>query len=250
MIQFETSPQLLNLPYGTHGFFKRTGGESSGELTSLNCSFKVNDDVEKVIENRRRCMVSLGLYNAKLLVPNIIHGDRCLAVNEYSDIEATAHQEADALITTSYDVALGVTYADCLPVLLASIDGEVIAAIHAGWRGIRNEVIKKTVATMKGSYKVGECIAAIGPHISPEAFIVTDEALDFFMTAWPQFVVRKGLSGKVDLRGIAVHQLKDCGIIHTDCVGTFTDLDQSSYFSHRRDGGKTGRHIAIIAKTR
>jgi YfiH family protein len=248
-LYIEQSRALSEIRPVVHGFFARNAGVSSGDFASLNCSFKTADLPVNVQENRKRAMKALGLGKIKLLVPNLVHGDQAIVVDSASCPSAIEHVDADALITADNDIALGITYADCVPILLASDDGHVIGVIHAGWRGIKYEVIIKTVQKIKAVFMVNRLIAVLGPAISQSGFVVSGEAKAFFLRRWPKFVSKDYPPG-VDLTGIAYEQLKSCGIGLSliDKVGGYTDINPLSYFSHRRDHGKTGRHLALIAK--
>jgi YfiH family protein len=233
----------------SNGFFGRNGGVSEGPFRSLNCSIKGGDDPDLVYENRRRVLESLGLEHSHWLMPKIVHSNRAIVVDDKSDQRMVAHEEADALITCASSIAVGVTYADCLPLLLSSLDGEIIAAIHAGWRGIKSGIIKNTVRAINTQF--GSCVlmAAIGPAISQAGFIVTGEVLNYFKEHWPQFTIDQETKGHVDLKAIAIKQLQDNGVVKVESVGGYTDLDQERYYSSRRDNGVTGRHLAIIVKS-
>lgn len=240
----ESSNALSEISSIAHGFFTRAGGVSTDVYASLNCSTKVNDDHEKVSINRARALSSIGLPDHALVIPNLVHSNNSLIVDESL---AFVDEEADGVITTSPKIALAVTYSDCLPILISSTDGEVIAAIHAGWRGVRNGVIEKTFHKLKTFEK--KFIAAVGPAISPQGFSVTDDVRDFFVAWWPNFTADNELC-TVDLTGIACAQLRACGVLSVEKVGGYTDLDADRYFSHRRDRGATGRHIAIIGRVK
>lgn len=247
---FETAETLNAISPISHGFFTRQGGVSRAHFSSLNCSFKGNDEAHLVQQNRQRCAQALGIFHQGLLIPNMVHGNRVIIVDKTCSSDQIANEEADAIITSSPGLAIGVTYADCLPILLSCVDGAVIAAIHAGWRGIRCEVIKHSIEAIKNHFHVADFVAAVGPAISQDLFVVRDEVFEFFMSTWPKFVVAERDCGRVDLKAIAVEQLLHAGVTTIELVGGYTDQDQEKYFSYRRDGGKTGGHIALIATSK
>jgi|SRR5580658_5735112 YfiH family protein len=231
----EQASSFLQIKNISHGFFTRQGGVSSFPYDSLNQSLKVGDKDNLVLENRNIALMNIGLLNKPLVIPDLVHKDNSLIFDE--DLGP-----ADGIITDK-PVALGITYADCLPILFSSEDGQVIGAIHAGWRGIISEIIPKTI--QKAHKRFGKVfIAAIGPHISVEGFIVNGPVLELFSKYWPQFIVKES---HVNLLGIAKVQLENSGIINIEKVGGFTDQDSKNYFSHRRDFN-TGRHLAVIGK--
>jgi YfiH family protein len=249
-IAIEQADSLQSIPGVVHGFFERHGGVSQGYFASLNCSLMLEGETKSsVLENRRRAMAYLHLENHRLMVPHLAHGINALIVSDKTDIERLATMPADAVITTRTDIALGITYADCLPILVASRDGSVIAAIHGGWRGIKDQVIASTLQWIEKLHGPMDLVSAIGPAISQSGFLVKDEVFDFFSTHWPDFVIGEG-SGRIDLTGIATAQLRKAGVSVCEKVGGYTDQNPDKYFSHRRDKGLCGRHLALIALAR
>jgi len=248
MAAYETARLLLSMKGIVHGFFMRQGGVSLGPYASLNCSLKVGDEQVDVEENRRRCLQAMGLSDARLFVPSLVHGDGVLVLKDDSSQSGVMECDGDAVITSSRKLALGITYADCLPILLSSRDGHWIAAVHAGWRGVAKNIVRKTVSQMRALCYPSEIVAAIGPSISLKGFAVSGEVREYFCGAWPQFVGEKEKNVCVDLTGIAGQQLLDAGVMHAEKVGGYTDINPERYFSHRRSIGQAGRHIAIISR--
>lgn len=187
-LNFESSLKLKQIGTIKHGFFTREKGISVAEFAHGNCSFKVLDDPLSVAFNRKAALSSLGLYNHVLMMPAISHSNKFVIITQKDSAEAVSMIEADALITDLDTVALAVTYADCVPVLVASHDGRFIAAIHAGWRGIQSEVIIKTVQELKKTFSCQKLIAAIGPCISVHGFSITQEVLAYFSSHWSKMV--------------------------------------------------------------
>lgn len=249
-IRVEQSTSINKIPNIIHGFFTRQGGISSGIYSSLNCSSKVGDLNKNVTRNRQLALSALKLDNVKLFVPNIVHGNEIINIDKSSCEYEISEISADGMFCDESYCALGVTYADCLPILLSCGDGSAVLAIHAGWRGIKNEIIIKAVARAKAHRQGIDWLAAIGPAISDQNFVVSGEVLDFFINRWPAYVCLRQNCGLVDLVGIACEQLKSAGITQIEKIGGFTDLDAEHYFSHRREFGQTGRHLALICKTK
>ena len=247
-INFEIASTLSSLSTIRHGFFTRHGGVSSGAMFSLNCGARPEDQVASVEENRRRAQAALDVEHSVLMLPRLAHGDNVLVVNSPSDWQPLRHVFADAVIGTTKDITIGITYADCLPILLAAEDESIIAAVHAGWRGVQCGIIYTAIAHMRNLGAVKSINAAVGPSISQHGFLVTSDVLALFQRQWPDFVETCDQGGKVSLTGIALKQLADVGV-SAEKVGGYTDLDATKYFSHRREKGITGRHIALIAKT-
>jgi YfiH family protein len=224
----------------------RHGGVSSGKMFSLNCGERPEDHVDLVEENRRRAMGALGVEQSVLMIPRLAHGDNVLVINTPSKWPQIRHVFADGIICTAQNAVLGITYADCLPILLATDDQSIVAAVHAGWRGVRSGVIYAAIKHMRKLCGCSTIYAAIGPTISQSGFLVTGDVFAYFQQTWPIFVRDHGEGGLVDLTSIAIKQLADVGV-SAEKVGGFTDLDERNYFSHRRDQGISGRHIALIA---
>jgi YfiH family protein len=143
---------------------------------------------------------------------------------------------------------MSVRVADCVPVLLSSGDGRVIAAVHAGWRGVIAEVVPNALATMRCL----NAVAAIGPSIGFEHFEVGPEVLAEFAGVFGgDAPIRRRDDGKghVDLRAAIRLQLLHAGVAddRIDVSDRCTFRDAGEFFSHRRDRGVTGRMAAIIA---
>lgn len=248
MLKPEQSPFLGSIDTIGHGFFGRQGGFSPPPYDSLNFSLRVGDDPSLVAKNRLLALGALDFATRDLLIPSIVHGTNVLLLEEDARPEIIAATEADALISNSPRHVLGVTYADCLPIAVSALDGSVVAMIHAGWRGVLYGVIEETIKKIHHNFGNTPLAASIGPAISPEAFSFGCDGFLAFLKRWPHFTGHNSHGTCVDLSGIARQQLLESGVIHIDKVGTFTDLDPRKYFSHRRDLGQTGRHMAIIAK--
>ncbi len=247
MLKPEQSPLILGIKDISHGFFNRLGGVSPAPFNSLNFSLRVGDEPKLVRENRKRALVALGLEGSTLMIPNIVHGTRAVLLQENDTAQEILNTEADALISQSSTHVLGVTYADCLPIMVASKDASVVAIIHAGWRGLLHGIIAETIKKIHHHCGAKKLVAAIGPGISSRGFDFGGDGLKQFRKGWPQFISHDHTVSFVDLSGVAQAQLSRLGVM-VEKVGGFTDLEPAHYFSHRRDSGQTGRHLAIIAK--
>src|SRR5262249_29249913 len=142
------APSLSALPGIRHGFFTRTGGVSDGVYESLNGGVGSEDSPAKVAENRARMAKSLGVPPEHLLSCYQIHSPE-VAVAE-APWPSSERPRADAIVTRVPKLAIGVSTADCGPILLADADARVIGAAHAGWRGALTGVIEATIAAMEG----------------------------------------------------------------------------------------------------
>ncbi|OGQ36639.1 MAG: hypothetical protein A3F16_00965 [Deltaproteobacteria bacterium RIFCSPHIGHO2_12_FULL_43_9] len=183
---------------------------------------------------------SLGVKKNQLQLMSQQHGCDIKIIN---DVERPLPR-VDALITNVRGVALGVRTADCVPILIYDPQNRVIAAVHAGWRGGAEHVAGKTVDLMKHSFntKAPDCIVAIGPAIGECCFEVGQEVIDKF----PSSSVAGGTH--LDLPAAIVTELTDTGIKrdNIDWLNICTSCEKGLCFSHRRDKGMTGRHLAMI----
>ena len=231
-----------------HGFATRRGGVSAGAFASLNLARNVGDDPAAVAENHRRLAEAVGY--ARLYEVSQVHGDRILEVDARRAPADVRTEEADALIARGPGVAVGVRTADCVPVLLADPEARLVAAVHCGWRGVAaglaSAVVRRLVA--RGAH-ASRLRAALGPHIRQERFEVGEEvALPLLRAAAGdrRVVDRTRPRPHVDLAAIVVGQLRALGVEQVDDVGGCTHGEPERFFSHRRDAGRTGRHLSVV----
>lgn len=220
----------------------RAGGVSRGPYAALNLASHVGDDVHAVAENRRRLQPLLPSPPVWL---EQVHGS---AVACLVSPDENKPPVADAALSRVPGVVCAVLTADCLPVLLTSVDGRVVAAAHAGWRGLQGGVLEATVAAM--AVPAGELMAWLGPAIGPAAFEVGAEVRDAFVGACPAHAAafRPGaVAGKwmADLFVLARQRLEACGVGGVYGGGVCTWSDAQRFFSYRRDG-RTGRFATLI----
>jgi YfiH family protein len=231
----------------TAAFPARTGGVSAPPFDSLNLGLSVDDRPEDVLENRRRLCVALGLPQDRLVVPGQVHGTDLAWVDESDAGRGAFDRESvipdhDGLLTATKDLGLAVSYADCVPVVIVADggDGPAFATVHAGWRGMIAGIVGAAAAELA---RHGRLVAAVvGPSIGPCCYDVGDEIGRRFEARFPG----SAHDGTVDLWGSARQELEARGLprgavtIERLC----TSCDRR-FFSHRRDRGTTGRHLAI-----
>jgi YfiH family protein len=168
-----------------------------------------------------------------------VHGRRVVSPPE--EIEATGSPEADGQATVAPGIGLTMLAADCLPIAVAS-EGAV-AMLHAGWRGLAAGVIEEGMRALRGLDGRGQVQAAIGPGAGPCCYEVGEDVHAAFAGLWPD--ARRGRN--LDLKAIARAQLLKAGASAVHDVGLCTICsDPSLFFSHRRDGGVTGRQAGIV----
>lgn len=244
-----TSPLLASEGF-RHAFFTRHGGVSQGPYATLNFSVSVGDDLPCVERNLDLAAERLEVARKKLYFLSQVHGVnvRSLAGDELWD--DVTHLQGDALISRHSGVACGVRTADCVPVLIADRRSGAVGAIHAGWRGAAAGIVRCTVDALRSSLpEAPSWIAAIGPHISADAFEIGEEVAVQLEAAAPGLPVVARAPGKKphgDLRRLVAWQLAQLGVEHTDHVDGCTYLEPDRFFSFRRDGARSGRHLSAI----
>lgn len=243
---------LARLDGVAHGFFTRRGGVSDGVYGSLNCGQGSKDDAAKVRENRSRVAVTLGAAPNRLLSPWQVHSPGALIVEApwIGD-----RPKADALVTATPGLAIGILTADCTPVLFADPDAKIVGAAHAGWRGALSGVLEATIAAMERLGARPERIAAaVGPSIGPESYEVGPEFEREFLATAPGstrfFHQRPGAKPRFDLPAFCRDRLVRAGIGTIEDASTDTYADESRFFSfrrttHRKDADY-GRQISAI----
>lgn len=234
-----------------HAFFTRRGGVSGGPYASLNFSYGVGDEARDVDENFARAAAVIGITPERTYFLSQVHGRSVVELSGNEDRRETMHVEGDALTSTSTTVACGVRTADCVPVLIACEATGRVAAVHAGWRGVEQNIVAETVKLFSTAHASTSLVAAIGPHISSAAFEVSDDVAERLQhVAGSLDVVRRDVGPKphVDLRKIVRAQLEGAGVAspRVDDVLGCTMLEQETYFSYRRDGKRSGRHLSVI----
>jgi polyphenol oxidase len=249
--------QSLTLTGIRHAFFTRAGGVSDGLYASLNGGTGSNDDATKVAENRARMAAALGVEPHRFLTLYQIHSPNVVVAE--TPWPAGERPRADAIVTRMRALAIGVTTADCGPVLLAEPQAGVIGAAHAGWRGALSGVIEATIEAMTRLGAIRENIrAAVGPMIRQPSYEVGPDLIARFAAedrASSRFFTAAARDGhaQFDLGGYVAARLKRAGIGHVEDLGLCTYADPSRFFSYRRTTHRAeadyGRHVNAIAMT-
>jgi YfiH family protein len=238
-----------------HAFFTRSGGVSPGVYASLNGGVGSNDRPENVAENRARMAAILGVSPARLLTAYQIHSPDVVVAEE--PWTRDTRPRADAIVTRMPRLAIGVSTADCGPLLLADGDARVIGAAHAGWRGALTGVIEATIAAME---RLGAdrktMAAALGPTIRQPNYEVGPEFVERFFSAdagSARFFAasQKREHALFDLAGYIGARVRRAGIAQFEDLGLCTYAEPERFFSYRRTthNGEPdyGRHINAIA---
>lgn len=253
------SKLLTAIPRVRHGFATRRGGVSSGPFATLNLDRGVGDEDSNVQANRARFVEMLRLpAGTEVVQVEQVHGTTVL--DEASVVRSAPRPQADALVCLRPDVAIGVRTADCVPILAVASGPrgpEAIAAIHAGWRGATAGIVAATVRHLEAQgVRRSALVFAIGPAIGRDAFEVGEEVVEAARRSLggdtpPVHVHPSTMKPHLDLRRLVELHLERLDVAPTriEHVGGCTHSDADLFFSHRRDRGRTGRHLAAIAWT-
>ena len=247
------SPLLSAVPGLRHAFFSRDGGVSDGIYAGLNGGLGSNDDPANVAENRRRMAEHLGVSPMHFLGVHQIHSpDAVVAAGPWT---GASRPRADAIVTRTEGLAIGVTAADCGPILFVDPNARVIGAAHAGWKGALTGIVESTVEAMEklGAGR-GSIVAAIGPLIRQHSYEVGNEFVEDFSPADAEnalFFLPAAREGHAmfDLAGFIRRRLENAGVLVIDDIGLDTYSDER-FFSYRRSVHRQepdyGRHVHAI----
>jgi polyphenol oxidase len=249
---FITCAQLSDTPHIQHGFFTRRDGKSTGIYDSLNCGFGSGDNIAIVEENRTIVADALGAKT--LCTVHQTHSPNVITLTQpwhWKDA-----QEADALVTSTKGVALGILTADCLPILFADKNQPIIGAAHAGWKGAFTGVIENTLAAMHAlGAKTDNITATIGPAIAQSSYEVGAEFLERFILADAanhQYFIPSKREGHFmyNLKSYARDRLVRAGVNSVNIIAHDTCAQEEEFFSFRRSTlrGQSayGRQISVI----
>ncbi|OQP87709.1 polyphenol oxidase [Rhizobium rhizosphaerae] len=236
-----------------HGFFTREGGVSEGLYTGLNVGLGSRDVPQKVAENRARVAAWFGADIDHLATVHQVHSPRAVTVDAGN---ATERPEADALVTATPGIVLGVLSADCGPILFCDPQSRVIGAAHAGWKGALTGVLESTIDAMVAiGAERSKIVACLGPSISAAHYEVGAEFVARFLeadSANSGFFTPSIKEGHFmfDLPAYTLTRLRRDGV-QAESLGDCTYGDPARFFSYRRTthAGEPdyGRQISAIS---
>ncbi len=242
---------LLNEIGVRHAFSTRLGGVSAPPFDSMNLGnpngCEIQDDSDHIATNYRILQETVGFVPGERVWVHQVHGKTVMRAS--ADVPFDRSAKADAIVSDDPRRILSIRVADCVPVLLAGDGGRIVAAVHAGWRGVAAGVVPEALRAMNVDPQ--SCGAAIGPSISILNFEVGPEVVATFKQMMgDRAPVSEGENGKghFDLRVAIAQQLIDAGVAEgqIDITDRCTYRDREEFFSHRRDHGTTGRLAALI----
>jgi purine-nucleoside/S-methyl-5'-thioadenosine phosphorylase / adenosine deaminase len=249
-----SSDLLSGIPGLRHAFFTREGGVSNGIYAGLNGGLGSSDAPAHVLENRRRMAEHMGVAPDRFLSLHQTHSPDVVTATGPWDGEV--RPKADAVVTRTEGLAIGITTADCGPVLFIDPVRRVIGAAHAGWKGALTGVLESTLQAMEelGAERA-QTIAAIGPMIRQPSYEVGAEFVERFLDADAEHAMfflpsPRERHAMFDLAGFIRMRLEKAGVLMIDDLGADTYADER-FFSYRRSVHRKepdyGRHVHAIA---
>lgn len=226
----------------------RHGGVGQGAYACFNVTHYCGDAPATVAANRALLADELGIEPERIVLPRQTHGTRLHFMDSEADVNAAKLEGVDAVATSLRRLCIGVSTADCIPLLFFDPWNDVVAAVHAGWRGTCAGIAVSSLRALTARYGThpGELRVVIGPGISREAFEVGDEVCEAFRdAAFPMHRIARRIGGKwhIDLPLANILALIDAGVrreaVYSCGVCTFTQWHD--YFSARRLGIRSGR---------
>ena len=247
-----TSKKLFKYKTISHGFFNKIGGKSKGIYQSLNCGPGSKDQKKNVIKNLVIVKNKINKDSKNIFLVHQMHSNKFIFINKTSKLNKRI--KADAIITGQKKIPIAVLTADCVPILIYEKEKNLIAAVHAGWKGAYKGIISKVINYMvKKGGKRKNITAAIGPCISQKSYNVKEDFRTKFIKKDKKnsiFFKEKKSTIYFDLPNYVKNQLKLMKIPNIDMVNIDTFDKKNNFFSARRslslNHGDYGRNISLI----
>jgi YfiH family protein len=246
------SKKLSKFKNVEHAFFNRLGGKSTGIFKSLNCGPGSSDNKKNILKNLETVRNKIKAKSKKIIFLNQIHSNKFYYIGKNSKLNNKL--EGDALITDKRNLPIAVLTADCAPILIHDEKKKMIAAIHAGWKGAYNDIVKKVVKFMiKKGCSPQNITVAIGPCISSKNYEVKDDFKKRFIKKDKKNIIFfKIMKDKnyFNLNKYIHFQLESLNIKKVDIINKDTFNAKNNFFSARRSISRNendyGRNISII----
>lgn len=256
--QYYVIPKWQELhPNMVVGFTSKNGGESKGAFQTLNTGFHVHDDEQTVVANRQMIADKLNFPLSDWVGAEQTHKTNIIKVtNEHKGLGSkdyhSALKDTDGLYTNSKGILLTLCFADCVPIYYFAPAKGYIGIVHAGWKGtvsgIAGEMIQKW---QEEGIAAEDIYTAIGPSICQNCYVVDDKVIQEVNKVVeveaekPYNLISEG-QYKLDLKKCNEMILRAAGLKHIDVTNLCTSCQETAFFSHRRDQGKTGRLMSFI----
>ena len=248
-----TSKKLLKQKGIIHGFFNRKGGKSTGIYKSLNCGPGSNDTIKKVNKNLKIVKDKISKKSKNIFLMHQIHSNKVVFIDKNFKFNKKKIK-GDAVITSQKKIPIAILTADCAPILLYDKKKNMVAAIHAGWKGAYKDIIKKVIKFMlKKGCERKNMIAAIGPCIQEKSYNVKKDFLKRFIEKDKKNkIFFKSTKNMIyfNLTNFVKSQLKFNKITNIEAIKIDTFDKKNNFFSARRSlrlkHDDYGRNISII----
>ncbi len=244
--------QSLQHPHIVQAVFTRRGGLSPAPWDSLNMGGSLGDDPARVAENRVRAFQALGCAPETLFDVWQVHGSRVVCATAPRPVDRP-YQKADAILTDRPGVTLFMRFADCVPVLLFDPVKNVVGLVHAGWQGTVKGIVSRAVTEMVRRYgsQAADIHAGIGPAIGLDHYAIGPEVITMVEKAFGSRAnqLLHAMDGAVHLNLWEANRqlLVGAGVRYIETAGICTACHLEDWYSHRGEGGRTGRFGALIA---
>lgn len=243
--------ESLNRPGLKHAVFTRRGGVSPSPWASLNLGGTVGDDRSRVLENQRRALEATGRKEGGLHEVWQVHSAD--VVHAHTPRGQQALIQADAMITSNPQVTLLMRFADCVPIFLYDPARQAIGLVHAGWLGTARRIVAQTVRAMRDAFgcQPADLLAGLGPSIGPDHYVIGDDVVQTVrQELGPQsdeVLTVRASQASLDLWLANRRLLESEGVSSIEVAGLCTACHLDDWYSHRAEGGKTGRFGALMA---
>jgi YfiH family protein len=232
-----------------HAVFTRLGGVSAEPFATLNVGHTVGDDLAAVAENHARIYRRLDLNADFVVSPRQVHGNRVAMVSAADTGQVVP--STDGLATNAGGVAFLLRFADCQPILLYDPANHALALVHAGWRGVAQAIARRAVELMQEAFgtRPQDLIAGLGPAIGPCCYTVghnVASAMGYALQDWNRVMSLEEEKWRFDLPAANAQQLGSAGVRYIEQAHLCTACHKDEFFSHRAEGGRTGR-FGVVA---
>ena len=241
-------PKILNKRKNIEAYFTLKNShlkEEKASIKGLNLGFNTGDNKKVIKTNRATLFGQLNVDPQNVAFANQVHGNRIKEVTK-----GGTYAETDGLVTQIPGLSLAIQVADCAAVLIADPHSQIIAAVHAGWRGTAGNIVPQTLQKIKElGGQLTTCKAFISPCIGMENFEIGMEVAEQFPDRFVDYNTYQ--KPHLNLKGFIKHQLVECGLVsesiemHAGC----TVQEEEHYYSYRREGTQSGRMMGIIQLT-
>lgn len=257
-VHFYKNELLERTGFVNHAFSTRIGGVSKNAYSSLNLGINTDDDKSDVLNNFNIFAKAIGTDVSKMVLSHQVHSANIRVVGKKDlgkgILKESDIKEVDGLITSEKGVALVTFYADCTPLLILDTKNRVIASVHSGWRGTLSKIAQKAVIKMQNEFGSlpKDLICVTGPSIKKCHFEVGEEVFNEFKAEFKKSceinTIFKNNKYYIDTDALNYESLVDVGVLkdNISICPICTYCNNDIFFSHRADGGKTGRMCAVI----